>query len=260
MPKSTRVWTSFKCLFLSWLMLVGVRVEAQHHQADSRSSKAFVAPASDEGELAIKKFQGPPGLKVDLWAAEPMLANPVAFNFDEKGRAYVCETFRLNAGVDDIRGIMDWLDEELASRTVDDRLAEMKRHLGERFARYSEHSERISLIEDRDGNGKADHATVFADRFNTPLDGIAEGVLARQGTVWYANIPNLWLLRDTNGDGVADFRKSLHYGFGVRVGFIGHDLHGVHFGPDGKIYFSIGDRGSNVKRSEEHTSELQSHS
>ncbi|HKI72238.1 MAG TPA: PVC-type heme-binding CxxCH protein [Verrucomicrobiae bacterium] len=247
MLKSTRVWTSFKRLFLSWLMLVGVPVEAQHQQADSRNSKAFVAPASDEGELAIKKFQVPPGLKVDLWAAEPMLANPVAFNFDEKGRAYVCETFRLNAGVDDIRGIMDWLDEELASRSVDDRLAEMKRHLGDRLAKYSEHSERVSLLEDRDGDGKADHATVFAEGFNAPLDGIGAGVLARKGNVWYANIPNLWLLRDTNGDGVAEFRKSLHYGFGVRVGFIGHDLHGVHFGPDGKIYFSVGDRGSNVK-------------
>ena len=41
-----------------------------------------------------------PGLKVDLWAAEPLLANPVAFNFDEHGRAYVCETFRLHAGVE----------------------------------------------------------------------------------------------------------------------------------------------------------------
>src|SRR6185436_560073 len=190
------------------------------------------ASVSEEAELAIKLFKVPSDLKVDLWAAEPMLANPVAFNFDEKGRAYVCETFRLHAGVDDIRGLMDWLDEELASRTVDDRLAEMKRHLGGRFARYSEHSERISLIEDRDGDGKADHATVFAGGFNTPLDGIAEGVLARQGTVWFANIPDLWLLRDTNGDGVADVRRSLHHGFGVRVGFLGHDLHGVHFGPD----------------------------
>src|SRR2546421_8751358 len=156
MLKSTRVWTSFKRLLLSCLMLCGVPVEAQHQQADSRNSKAFVAPASDEGELAIKKFQVTPGLKVDLWAAEPMLANPVAFNFDEKGRAYVCETFRLNAGVDDIRQIMDWLDEELACRTVDDRMAEMKRHLGEKFNSYTNHSERIQVIEDRKGAGKAD--------------------------------------------------------------------------------------------------------
>src|SRR5205814_6456148 len=140
-----------------------------------------------------------------------------------------------------------WLDEELACRTVDDRLAEMKRHLGDRFARYSEHSERVSRIEDRDGDGKADHATVFADGFSTPLDGIGAGVLERHGSAWYANIPNVCLLRDTNDDGFADFRQSLHYGLGVRVGFIGHDLHGVHFGPDGKIYFSVGDRGSNVK-------------
>ncbi|HYT60507.1 MAG TPA: PVC-type heme-binding CxxCH protein [Haliangiales bacterium] len=234
-----------------FLASICVTAWAQHQPGQSNIVKApFVAPASDEGELAVKKFQVAPGLRIDLWAAEPMFANPVAFNFDEKGRAYVCETFRLHAGVDDIRGILDWLDEELASRTVDDRLAEMKRHLGERFARYSEHSERISLIEDRDGDGKADHATVFADGFNSPLDGIGAGVLARQGAVWYANIPNFWLLRDTNGDGVADFRQSLHYGFGVRVGFLGHDAHGVHFGPDGKIYFSIGDRGSNVNVAE----------
>src|SRR5438876_9723893 len=104
MLKSTRVWTSVKCLFLSWLMLVGVPVEAQHQQADLRNSKSFVAPASDEGELAIKKFQVAPGLKVDLWDVETMLANTVAFNFDEKGRAYVCETFRLIAMRGGMRG------------------------------------------------------------------------------------------------------------------------------------------------------------
>jgi quinoprotein glucose dehydrogenase len=142
---------------------------------------------------------------------------------------------------------MDWLDEELACRTVDDRLAEMKRHLGDRFNSYTNHSERIQFIEDTNGDGKADRSTIFAEQFNTSLDGIGAGVLARNGNVWYANIPNLWLLRDTNGDGVADIQKSLHYGFGVRVGFLGHDLHGIHFGPDGKIYFIIGDRGSNIR-------------
>src|SRR6266850_3886087 len=233
------LWTFFVCA------LVALPAFGQHQLTSGAGSNAAVAAA--EAEQAIKGFQVAPGLKVDLWAAEPMVLNPVAFNFDEKGRVYVCETFRLGAGVDDIRGIMDWLDEELASRTVDDRLAEMKRHLGSRFATYSEKSERIRLLEDRSGSGKADHATVFAEGFNTSLDGIAAGVLPKKGNVWYANIPNLWLLRDTNADGVADFRKSLHYGFGVRVGFLGHDLHGLTFGPDGKIYFSMGDRGSNIK-------------
>src|SRR5204862_3326639 len=157
-------------VFLLAIAIPGARAQ---HQLSEGVLPPKIAPASDEGELAIKKFQVAPGLKVDLWAAEPLFANPVAFNFDEKGRAYVCETFRLGAGVDDIRGIMDWLDEELACRTADDRLAEMKRHLGDRFARYSDHSERISRIEDRDGDGKADHATVFASGFNTPLDGLA---------------------------------------------------------------------------------------
>src|SRR4051812_41122273 len=230
-----------------WLAFLPLAGQAQHEVAGTNASPPFVAKASDEGEMAIRRFKVAEGLKAELWAAEPMLANPVAFNFDEKGRAYVCETFRLGAGVDDIRGIMDWLDEELASRTVDDRLAEMKRHLGERFSKYSEHSDRIRLLEDRDGDGKADHSTIFAEGFNNPLDGIGAGVLARKGDVWYANIPNLWLLNGTNHDGVADGRKSLHYGFGVRVGFLGHDLHGIHFGPDGRIYFSIGDRGSNLK-------------
>src|SRR5216117_2341583 len=135
MLKSMRVSTLRKGLFLPLATLICVPVWAQNQPRQSTLSKApFIAPASDEGELAIKRFQVAPGLRVDLWAAEPMLANPVAFNFDEKGRAYVCETFRLGAGVDDIRQIMDWLDEELACRTVDDRLAEMKRHLGNRFS------------------------------------------------------------------------------------------------------------------------------
>src|SRR5262245_58769116 len=230
----------------AFLLAIAVASARAQHQLSEGTRAPKIAQASNEGELAIKRFQVAPGLKVDLWAAEPMFANPVAFNFDEQGRAYVCETFRLGAGVDDIRQLMSWLDEDLACRTVDDRLAEMRRHLGDRFVGYSLQSERIRLLEDRNGDGKADHATIFAEGFNAPADGIGAGVLARTGSVWYANIPNLWLLRDTNGDGTADVRKSLHYGFGVRVGFLGHDLHGLHFGLDGKLYFSIGDRGSNI--------------
>jgi quinoprotein glucose dehydrogenase len=142
---------------------------------------------------------------------------------------------------------MYWLDDDLASRTVADRLALYKKHLGKKFANYSVHHDRVRLLEDTAGKGRADKATVFADGFNRPLDGIGSGVIARGGKVWYTCIPDLWLLQDTRGTGKADVKKSLQHGYGVHVSFIGHDLHGLRFGPDGKLYFSIGDRGLHVE-------------
>ena len=62
-----------------------------------------VKPASDEGEKAITRFRVPQGLKVELFAAEPLLANPVAFWPDDQGRFYVAETFRHGQGVTDTR-------------------------------------------------------------------------------------------------------------------------------------------------------------
>ncbi len=211
-----------------------------------------VKPASDEPARAVKNIRVPRGMKVELWAAEPMLANPVVFSIDHRGRIFVAETFRLHAGVPDIRNIMSWLDDDLACRTVEDRLAMMKRRLGERFAEYGKHHERIRLLEDTRGTGKADRSVVFADGFNRPQDGIAAGVLARGSDVYYACIPDLWLLRDTKGKGKADQRRVLSTGYGVHINFIGHDLHGLVLGPDGKLYFSIGDRGLNVRTKQRH--------
>ena len=206
-----------------------------------------IAPASDEWMQAQKRIQVPDGFKVDLFAAEPMVANPVCFAVDEKNRFYVAETFRLHAGVTDIRSHTDWLDDDLACRTVDDRVAMMQRKLGDHFKDYGVQHDRIRLLEDTTGDGRADKATVFADGFHNPEDGIGAGLVTRNGDVWYTCIPDLWKLRDAKGTGKADERERLHHGFGVHINYLGHDLHGLRFGPDGKLYFSIGDRGTNVK-------------
>src|SRR5207302_3743422 len=141
-----------------------------------------IAPASNEGAAALKRIRVPKELQVDLWAAEPMLANPVCLAIDGKNRIYVAETFRLHDGLTDIRGHMDSLDDDLACRTVADRIAMMKKHEDDKFKNDSVHHDRIRLLEDTTGAGKADKATVFADGFHHPEDGIGAGLLARGDT------------------------------------------------------------------------------
>ncbi len=242
----------FRSLVLAWAsclaFIVGNVLGAPESPAPDRTSAAAV----HEAERAISRLKAPAGFKLELVAAEPLLANPVAFCFDERGRIYVAETHRVGSGngVEDNRGHMDWLDDDLAAQTVEDRVAYINKHLGPRAEAYTKLSERIKLLYDTDSDGRMDASRVFADGFNGIADGAGAGVLAHRGDVFYTCIPNLWKLGDADRDGRADERKSLHYGYGVRFAFYGHDLHGLAIGPDGRLYFSIGDRGLNVTTAE----------
>ena len=210
------------------------------------ANEPTTAAASDQAEKAIAGFRVPTGFKVELVAAEPLLSNPVTFCIDEQGRIYVAETYRQTKGAEDNREHMDWLDDDLAAQTVEDRLAFFKKHLKDKIGNYAKEQDRVRLLQDNDGDGKMDSSTLFAGPFHDVLDGIGAGLLARGGNVWYTCIPKLWLLQDKDGDGKADVRQDLHHGYGVRVAFRGHDLHGLVFGPDGKLYYSVGDRGFNI--------------
>jgi quinoprotein glucose dehydrogenase len=241
------------CCPLAALFLAGAsNLSAQSLTLEpaERSPEPVIAPASDDAQLAIQRFTLPAGLQAKLWAAEPMLANPVAIDFDEKGRLFVSETHRYGTSVLDIRGYMGMVELDLAARTIEDRTALIHTVFGDEQAKQlAIESEIVRLVEDRDGDGVADSSKVFADGFNTALDGIASGVLARHGKVWLTNIPSLWLLED-GGEGQLAKRTELLRGFGVRFNFTGHDLHGLILGHDGKLYFSIGDRGANVPTKE----------
>ncbi|HZZ43592.1 MAG TPA: HEAT repeat domain-containing protein [Tepidisphaeraceae bacterium] len=201
--------------------------------------------AFEQAEKDAAKFKLTKGLEISVFAAEPQLANPVQMCTDQKGRWWIAETFRYRlGGVVDVRNV-DWWDEDLASKTVEDRIALITRKMGSRIGEMSMNTERLQLVEDTDGDGKADRFSTVDDHFNSTADGIASGVLARDGDVWFADIPNLWLIHTK--DGKETSRKVLQYGYGVHYSLEGHDLHGLVFGPDGRLYFSIGDRGLSVK-------------
>jgi len=210
-----------------------------------------VAARSDEPAKASAAFGMPPGMEVKLFAAEPDVANPVAFAIDEQGRVFVCETFRQNRGVSDNRGhTAEWVDADLASQSVEDRKAYHRRLLGDKARAWELHDDRVRLLVDTNRDGVADTATVFADGFNGLIEGTAAGILARRGDVFLTCIPSLYRLRDVDGDGRADAtlaeRTVLSTGYGARVAFRGHDMHGLALGADGRLYFTIGDRGYKV--------------
>lgn len=202
----------------------------------------------------VEKFPGlvkHAGLEGHTWVRFPFVENPGSFGIDRKGRIFVAEVNRFWQGVPDLRGINEFIRGDFQSKTVEDRAklyASIPGRVPEGF--YTNTADRLIRLEDRDGNGAADHRTLFSDQFNKPLDGIGFSVLPEDDAVYFTCIPSLRKLTDTNDDGVADTHEELVTGFGVRVSFIGHDLHGVVRGPDGRLYFSIGDRGYHVKTKE----------
>jgi quinoprotein glucose dehydrogenase len=200
---------------------------------------------SDEALQSVRKLRVAPGLKVELFAAEPQFVNPVCFSIDEKGRFFVAETHRRHSSVFEVWDRREWLDDDLAARTVEDRVALYRKRLGPAADKLAVHSERIRILEDLGGKGHADYSATFAEGFNALADGLGSGILARGNEVWFTCAPNLWHLT-VGPDGKASARKVLHYGFGVHMGSGAHDLHGLCFGPDGRIYFSMGDRGFHV--------------
>src|SRR5439155_9879144 len=159
----------FLALPLALAVAVMIALSPNSTQPVSAQPKKKLTSAE---EAAAQVQLADKNLKVEVWAAEPLVANPVCFSFDEKGRCYVVETHRHTQGVPDTRG-KPWLDDDLACRTVADRVAMYKKY---KYGPYPENSERLRLVWDSSGAGKADKESVFADGFNRPEDGIAAGV------------------------------------------------------------------------------------
>tara|TARA_B100000959_G_scaffold284721_1_gene357147 strand:+ start:4583 stop:7537 length:2955 start_codon:yes stop_codon:yes gene_type:complete len=194
-------------------------------------------------ETAFELLRIPEGFSKQLVASEPQVMDPVAFCFDDEGNILIAESFRQEQGVEDNRSSAFWLDQDLSLQTIEDRL-EMYEHFADQrihgMEYYTQYEDRIRLLKDVDGDGVYETANIFADGFNAPLDGTGAGVLALGDVVYYTCIPDLWAMQ--NGE-----KKSLHSGYGVRTALRGHDMHGLALGLDGRLYWSIGDRGYHIE-------------
>lgn len=220
---------------------------AVSYRANAAEQTAADEPISPAAKLSAASFRVEPGYQVTPVASEPLFANPVAFCFDPQGRIFVAETHRVHHGTEDNRNHMDWLDDDLAAQTVAQRRAYIERRMADKLNHYTEASDLVRLLEDRNRDGVYDHSSVFSEGYNNIESGAAAGVMWVGDRLWFTCIPDLWELRDADGDRQAEERKSLATGFGVHFALFGHDLHGLTEGPDGKIYFSIGDRGLHVE-------------
>ena len=155
---------------------------------------------------AQKAFEVVSGLRVELVAAEPLVASPCAIAFDSKGRLFVAENRGYPIGPKE----------------------------GEKPAGV------IALLEDTDGDGRMDKRTVFADGLTFP-----NGVLPWGGGLIVTCAPDVLFLKDNDGDGVADERKVLLTGFAT-TGSTQLRVNAPTIGPDGLIYLAAGLSGGTV--------------
>ncbi|MDZ4848856.1 MAG: PVC-type heme-binding CxxCH protein [Pirellulaceae bacterium] len=242
---TSKCWGGVFCLTIS---VVASSLLAEAPAQRPPTVEPVVAAASNDAALQIQSFKKPEAWTCEVFAAEPNVANPVVLTVDNQGRVFVCESFRQNQGVTDNRNHdKKWLMADLASNTVADRIAYHRKLLEAEAANYEKHVDRIRILTDHDRDGLADESKVFVSGFNGIEEGTGAGILVRGQQVYYTCIPKLWLMEDKDFDGIADSQKVLADGFGVRVAFRGHDMHGLIMGPDGRVYFSIGDRGYHVE-------------
>ena len=182
------------------------QLTADEYAALSDEQKRSVEHALDGIEVLDDR------LELTLFASEPMMTNPTNMDIDDRGRIWITEAYNYRTQ----------LNPKNPTKAEGDR---------------------ILILEDTDGDGKADKSTVFYQ--GTDINS-ALGIAVFGNKIFVSVSPNVFVFTDENGDDVPDSKEVLFTG----VGGVQHD-HGMHaftFAPDGKLYFNYGNEGEGLHK------------
>ena len=218
-----------------------------HEFYSEKLQQDFPAPKSPEESL--KTITTKPDLRVVLAASEPLIRDPVAFDWDERGRLWVVEMGDYPKG--DLitssplprggegQGEKAASDIQAASSTSSPLIrpsATFSPDLGGEGPKYRG---RVQMLEDTDKNGVYDKATTFLDNLAFP-----NGIHCWRGGVIVTMAPEIFYAEDTDGDGKADVRETMYQGF--VEGNQQHRVNGLRWGLDGWLYLANGDSGGEI--------------
>lgn len=203
--------------FLCSLLLSASLGAADKLESKTTYAKAYgetkgnptVDPAKDlprypavEPKDAIATWQVKKGFKLELAAQEPQVRSPIAVSFDERGRMFVCE-------------MIDYSE-----------MRDVTPHLG-----------RISMLEDKDGDGHYETSTVFADNLAWPT-----GIICANGGIYVVATPDVIFFKDTKDAGKADVREVVFTGLGTGLKLL--NVQGLancpQWGQDNRIHIQCG--------------------
>jgi len=188
----------------------GIKTKTTYAKAYGETKNAVaVDPAKDlprypavEPKDAIATWQVKKGFKLELAANEPQVRSPIAVCFDENGRMFVCE-------------MIDYSE-----------MRDVTPHLG-----------RISMLEDKDGDGHYETSTVFADDLPWPT-----GLCWANGGLFVGATPDIWRFEDNDGDGKAEVREKVFTGFGTGLKILNVQglMNSFQWGQDNRVHILAG--------------------
>lgn len=264
--------TRFAIRFLLPILTVSALIYACT-PAPEITNKYDVAEVSINAESAVKeaaKIRAEANVELaeefelELWAADSLIQDPIAISVAPDGSIFYTRATRQTSSEFDIRGHHDWMTASLSFETVEDRRAFLRKTFSADSEQSEAHlkdlnedgvldwkdltveKENVWFVTDQNKDGVADKSQRYLADFGEEITDVANGIEYHNGEVYISVGPDLWRTKDQNKDGIADETESISHGYAVHVGFSGHGMSGVTVGPQGRIWWGIGDIGANV--------------